>query len=93
MELKLDEILGADNYTITTDFETDMTLVVTALKPGKLWYDETIEVLNQIVPCNIDWSVVIYYATWELVKDSYTTWQSIYDTDMTWQELMDAEWS
>lgn len=90
--IQLDDILGHDNYTIDYDFENALTLEVTSLIPGRLWYTELIQVLDQMVPCNIDWSVEIYSATWQLVMDNYSTWQDIYDTDMTWQELMDAEW-
>lgn len=93
LKLQLNDILGANNYTITYDFETDMTLTINSLIPGRFWYNELVQLLDQIVPCNIIWTVVVYSATWKIVSDSYSTWNDLKNTDMTWQEVMDAEWS
>lgn len=87
---KLNSMLGPENWSYEIDYNT-YTLKVYSLIPGKTWYQELLNFLDQIVPCNIDWSVTVYSATWDLVKDSYNTWNDV--SSMTWQELMDAEWS
>ena len=86
---KLDSMLGKDNWSYNLDYN-NYTLTITSLTPGKAWYYEVLNLLEQIIPCNIVWEVNVYSATWGTVKDSFTNWESI--KDKTWQELMDGEW-
>lgn len=87
---KLNSLLGEGNWDYTLDYN-NYSLSISSLIPGKIWYKELLVFLEQIVPCNIQWGVIIYSATWGIVKDSFKTWNDI--SEMTWQELMDAEWS
>lgn len=87
---KLNSMLGEGNWNYEINYNT-YTLKIYSLRPGKGWYNELLNFLKQVVPCNIEWSVTVYAATWGIIKDSFTSWNAI--KEMTWQELMDAEWS
>ena len=88
---KLNEILGEDNWNYTLDYN-NYSLVINSTIPGKSWLNELYDFLNRTIPCNIEYEVIIYAATWQLVSDNFNTWNDIENTEMTWQELADAEW-
>lgn len=88
---KLNEMLGEGTWTYEIDYN-NYTLVINSIIPGRAWLNELNNFLKRIIPCNIDYSVVIYSATWSLIKDNFATWNDIKTTDMTWEELMNAEW-
>lgn len=87
---KFNSILGENNWSYNLDYNK-YTLEVRSLTPGKGWYQELLNFLTEIIPCNISWSIVLYAATWGIVKDTFRTWDDI--NEMTWQELMDGEWT
>ena len=89
---RLNAMLGEGSWNYTFDYN-NYTLTINSVIPGKNWYNEVIEFLNMIIPCNIIWSVIIYAASWDLVNNHFASWEEIYNEEMTWQELMDAEWS
>lgn len=90
MQQKLNEMLGEGNWNYTIDYST-YTLTINSIIPGRSWYLELVSFLDGIIPCNIDYEIVIYAASWDLVKSYFPTWEDI--STMTWQEVMDAEWS
>lgn len=89
---RLNRMLGEGNWTYTINYNA-YTLTVTTLIPGRIWYRELVNLMDELIPCNIDYTIEIFSATWGKVRDTYTDWQAIKNTDMTWQQLMDAEWS
>ena len=86
---RLNELLGQGNWDYEIDYN-NYTLTINSLIPGKNWYLEIIDFLNGIMPCNIDWKINIYSASWDAVRDTFATWQSV--SEMTWEELMSGEW-
>ena len=68
----------------------DYTLVISCTTPGKAWLRELNDLLTRIIPCNIVWTVNIFAASWQSVKENFSTWDDI--TDKTWQEVLDGEW-
>lgn len=91
LQESLDNYLGENNWTYTLNYN-NYTLVINSLKPGNAWYRELLTFLDSIIPCNIDWSVILFAATWQQVQDTFGTWQTIYDEEMTWQDVLDGEW-
>lgn len=87
---KVNSMIGEGNWSYEINYN-DYTLKLYSLIPGKNWYQELLNFLTETIPCNIDWNVILYSATWEIVRDSYKTWNDI--KDMTWQEVMDGEWT
>lgn len=90
MQQKLNEILGEGNWNYTINYNT-YKLTINSIIPGRSWYLELVSFLDEIIPCNINYEIVIYAASWDLVKSHFSTWENI--STMTWQEVMDAEWS
>lgn len=88
---KLNEILGEGNWNYTLNYNT-YKLTINSVIPGRNWYLELVTFLDGIIPCNIDYEIVIYATSWDLVNANFTTWQDVYDTEMTWQDVMDGEW-
>ena len=91
LKAKLNEILGEGTWTYTINYN-NYTLVINSIIPGRAWLRELNDFLKRIIPCNINYSVVIYSATWSLITDNFNTWQDVYDANLTWEELMNAEW-
>lgn len=91
LQQRLDNMLGKGNWSYTLDYD-NYTLTINSLVPGDLWYQELLDFMNRIIPCNIKWTIVIYSASWQKVFDKFTTWQSLLNTNMTWQDVMDGEW-
>lgn len=89
MKNKLNEILGVGNWTYTIDYNT-YKLTINSIIPGRTWYIELVNFLDVIIPCNIDYEVIVYSASWDLVRNNFATWNDL--TNMTWQQVMDAEW-
>lgn len=87
----LNVILGEGTWNYELDYN-NYELTINSIIPGKAWLNELYDFLKRTIPCNIAYEVIIYAATWQLVKENFETWDDIKDTDMTWQELMDAEW-
>lgn len=88
----LDNLLGKDNWSYTINYST-YTLIIRSLIPGRLWYNELVLFLNNIVPVNIDWTIQLFTASWDAVNSHFSTWNSIYTEEMTWQDILDGEWS
>lgn len=86
---KLNSMLGEGNWSYTIDYN-NYSLNITSLVPGKSWYLELLNFLEQIIPCNIDWKITNYAATWGIVKDNFNSWNSL--NDLTWQAIEDGEW-
>ena len=88
---RLNVILGEGNWTYEIDYN-NYTLVINSIIPGRSWYNELQDFLRTIIPVNIDWTVIIYAASWDLVRQHFETWDDLYNANLTWQELADAEW-
>ena len=86
---QLNIILGIGNWTYTIDYN-NYELVITSIVPGKGWKDELIAFMDKTIPCNIDWSIEYYQASWGVVYDNLETWQDVYDVG-TWQDILDGE--
>lgn len=86
---QLDNILGKGNWSYNIDYN-NYTLDVYSLLPGDEWYQELLSFFTRIVPCNIQWKVTIYSATWNQVLNKFETWNDI--SNMTWEEVMNGEW-
>jgi len=91
LQNKLNALLGEGNWSYTINYN-NYNIVIRSLKPGDAWYRELLDFLDRTIPCNMEWSVDLYAATWAQVDENYPTWQDVFDTDMTWEELMDGEW-
>lgn len=91
LQNKLDELLGSGNWSYDIDYN-NYTLDIYSLRPGKIWLNELVKVLEKIMPCNIEWTIHIYNITWQAVFDNIDTWQDLYDLNLTWQEIMEGEW-
>ena len=90
MKNRLNIILGEGNWTYNISYN-DYTLTITSIVPGKNWKDELLTFLDKIIPCNIDWEVQYYEASWGIVYNHFDTWQDVYDTG-TWQDIIDGEY-
>ena len=88
----LNNLLGENNWDYEIDYN-NYTLVVSSLIPGRLWYNELVLFLTNIVPVNIDWSIELFTASWDAVLGHFPTWDSIYTQEMTWQDILDGEWT
>ena len=86
---RLNVILGEGKWEYTMDY-ANYTLTISALTPGKNWYNEAIEFINKIIPVNIKWSVNTYKASWAIVKDHFTNWNAV--KEKTWQQILDREY-
>lgn len=86
---KLNSMLGKGNWNYKIDYN-NYTLTIESLIPGRAWYLELLEFLKSIIPCNIDWQVIIYSASWNIVKDHFSKWNDL--SSMTWEEVMNGEW-
>ena len=84
---KLNSMLGEGNWDYTIDYN-NYTLSINSLIPGKSWYREVLDFLNRTVPCNIQWSLNVYQASWGIVKDHFSRWNDI--SSMTWQQVLDG---
>lgn len=89
LEQKLNDILGEGNWEATLTYNT-YTLEINLVVPGKEWYGELINLLDTVLPCNIEYIINIYKANWNQVKEHFSTWNDI--SSMTWQEVLDAQW-
>jgi len=87
----LNSILGEGTWNYEINYN-DYTLTINSNIPGRGWLTELYQFLKRTIPCNIQYEIIIYAATWQLVTDNYDTWEDIYDSSMTWQQVMDAEW-
>lgn len=88
---QLNHFLGEGNWTYSINYN-NYTLTINSLKPGNAWYRELLDFLDRTIPCNIDWVINIYSATWAQVYERFNTWEDVYNTEMTWEEVMDGEW-
>ena len=86
---RLNVILGEGKWEYIMDY-ANYTLTISALTPGKNWYNEAIEFINKIIPVNIKWSVNTYKASWAIVKDHFTNWNAV--KEKTWQQILDGEY-
>lgn len=91
LQQKLDVIIGLGQWNYDIDYG-DYTLDIYITTPGRSWLNELIYLCESIIPCNIDWEIHIYAATWQAVKEHFTTWQAVMDRCSTWQDVMDGEW-
>lgn len=89
LKQRLDAILGSGNYEYVPNYD-DYELLINMVAPGRTWYNELVLMLDKIVPCNIDWQINIYKATWQQVKDNFTTWNDL--TTHDWQYALDGEY-
>lgn len=85
----LDNYLGKNNWTYTIDYN-NYTLIINSLKPGNTWYRELLNFLDSIIPCNIDWQILLFAATWKQVQDTFVTWDNV--SELTWDEVLNGEW-
>ena len=60
--------------------------------PGRSWYNELVNLCQNIIPCNIDWEIHIYQATWQAVKEHFATWGDVASTCDTWGDVLNGEW-
>ena len=86
---RLNAILGEGNWNYVIDYNA-YTLTINSLVPGRLWYREIIDFITKIIPMNIDWTINIYQASWNSVKDSFSTFNEF--TTMTWQDVLNGEY-
>lgn len=86
---RLNSILGEGNWNYVIDY-ANYKLTINSLIPGDDWYREILDFLNKIIPCNMDWSLNVYQATWGIVKDSFATWNDI--STMSWEDVMAGEY-
>lgn len=89
LQSQLDKIIGVGNWEYDIDYN-NYTLDINCTTPGKAWLKELNDLLTRIIPCNIVWTVNIFAASWQAVKENFSTWNDI--TDKTWQEVLDGEW-
>lgn len=88
---QLNMFLGKGTWNYTIDYN-NYSITINSLKPGNAWYQELLDFLDRTIPCNMDWIINIYSATWAQVYETFNTWQDLYDSEMTWQDVMDGEW-
>lgn len=91
LQQQLDIIIGKGQWNYEIDYN-NYTLDINITTPGKTWLRELNDLLDRIIPANVVWTVNIYQASWQSVKDNFNTWQDVYDANLTWQELLDGDW-
>lgn len=87
---KLNSILGEGNWSYTIDYK-NYKLIIYSLIPGNSWYAELITFLDSTIPCNINWQIQLYYATWNAVLDKFNIWNNI--KAYTWEYVLNGEWT
>ena len=85
---KLQSLLG-NNFTYILDAE-ECTLTINITSPGKSALVELNNILNNIVPCNMEITVIPYSINWQTIYENNYKWNNL--TEMTWQDVMDGEW-
>ena len=91
LQQQLNIIIGEGQWTYNINYN-NYTLDINITIPGKTWLKELNDLLDRIIPVNVAWTVNIYQASWQSVKDNFNTWQDVYDANLTWQQLLDGEW-
>ena len=89
LQSQLDRIVGVGNWEYDIDYN-DYTLDIDITTPGRAWLRELNELLTRVIPCNIEWTINVFAASWQAVKENFETWDDL--TDKTWQEVLDGEW-
>lgn len=91
LKQKLDVIIGPGQWNYNINYN-NYTLDIYITTPGRSWLNELKHLCESIIPCNIDWEIHIYAATWQAVKEHFPTWQDVMNRCSTWQDVMDGEW-
>ena len=92
LEQKLNAIIGEGDWFYNIDYN-NYTLDLYITTPGNLWLDELQKLFEQIIPCNILYTINIYQASWQDIKDNFSTWGDIYNRGLTWQQVLNGDWS
>lgn len=102
LQSQLDTIIGKNtNADFTPDNSNNQywyyeinynnyTLDIYITIPGRGWLNELYNMLSEIIPCNILYTVNVYAASWGQVNEHFTSWDDL--TSMTWQDVKDALW-
>lgn len=104
LQAKLDIIIGRNTNSDFTPYNQDntnwyyiinynnYTLDIYITQPGRSWLRELEYFCENTIPCNIDWHIHVFHATWKAVKEYYDTWGDVNDDNATWQDVLDGSW-